>query len=118
MRCLSTSISITSFSVSACTISSISKINSGIFPDNVWANFRYWFDTYAKPKIVELIGDSIKLVWFGLTDDGYFVAYIPESWDEITFDTVMDYASEYYGHLVLVHTESINNIPVWQGGDY
>ena len=35
----------------------------------------------------EIIGQAIKMVFFGLTQDGYFVAYIPESWDEITFGT-------------------------------
>lgn len=44
-------------------------------------------------------------VYFGLTDSGYFVAYIPESWSDIVFNT-----TEYdiflpiepeFGHLVL-----------------
>ena len=37
--------------------------------------------------IVGLIGDMIKFVFFGLTTDGYFVAYIPEPWDSIIFNT-------------------------------
>lgn len=41
-------------------------------------------------------------VWFGLTLDGYFVAYIPESWDDIVFDTGMVYGSEEYGRLILL----------------
>lgn len=28
-----------------------------------------------------------KFVTFGLTDDGYFCAYIPESWKDVEFDT-------------------------------
>lgn len=36
---------------------------------------------------VEIIGKAIKTVFFGLTDDGYFVAYIPDSWNNITFGT-------------------------------
>ena len=48
-----------------------------------------------------LIDKAIKQVFFGLSLDGYFVAYIPESWDEITFDTVVDYNNENYGRLVL-----------------
>ena len=44
-------------------------------------------------------------IFFGLTDSGYFVAYIPETWDEISFattgyDTVVPIQPE-YGHLVL-----------------
>lgn len=45
------------------------------------------------------------MVFFGITDDGYFVAYIPESWKSITFNTTgldinLDLQPE-YGHLVL-----------------
>lgn len=35
----------------------------------------------------EIVGKTIKMVFFGITDDGYFVAHIPESWDEIIFNT-------------------------------
>lgn len=53
----------------------------------------------------DIVGDMAKMVFFGLTDSGYFVAYIPDGWDDITFNT-----TEYditlalqpeYGHLVL-----------------
>lgn len=55
--------------------------------------------------IEEYLANAIKMVFFGLTDSGYFVAYIPDSWDDITFNT-----TEYdinvscmteFGHLVL-----------------
>lgn len=54
--------------------------------------------------IVDIIGEMVKQVFFGITDDGYFVAYIPESWEDIVFGTTglddivpgMD-----YGHLTL-----------------
>ena len=51
----------------------------------------------------ELIEEEIKLVFFGLTPDGYFCAWIPETWDEITFDTVADYSDPLYGRLVLLY---------------
>lgn len=56
-------------------------------------------------KMIEIIKEAIHNVWFGLTDSGYFVAYIPESWDEIIFqtteyDTHIDLQPE-FGHLVL-----------------
>ncbi len=45
------------------------------------------------------------MVFFGITDDGYFVAYIPESWKTITFNTTgLDITipiQPEYGHLVL-----------------
>lgn len=38
------------------------------------------------------------MLFFGLNDDGYFTAYIPEMW-AITFDTDIDYNSDTYGCL-------------------
>ena len=57
--------------------------------------------------IEQIISKAIKTVFFGLTNSGYFVAYIPESWDDITFlttgyDTVVESMPE-YGHLVLAY---------------
>lgn len=50
-------------------------------------------------KIQEYVVDTVhniaKFVWFGLSDDGYFIAIIPESWNEIVFSTSAD------GELVL-----------------
>lgn len=45
--------------------------------------------------------ELVKQVFFGLTLDGYFVAYIPESWEDIYFDTGMIYGTEEYGRLIL-----------------
>lgn len=53
----------------------------------------------------DIVGDMAKMVFFGLTDSGYFVAYIPDGWDDITFNTTgLDVTLELqpeYGHLVL-----------------
>ena len=38
-------------------------------------------------NIIDLVGEMVKFVFFGLTMDGYFVAYIPEPWNEIIFNT-------------------------------
>lgn len=51
--------------------------------------------------VVNAISEAIKMVFFGLTDDGYFVAYIPNSWDCITFGTILDCNSPDYGKLTL-----------------
>lgn len=52
-----------------------------------------------------IISDAIKMVFFGLTDDGYFCAWIPDGWDELWFDTGADYSSWEYGRLEIVfHT--------------
>ena len=60
---------------------------------------------------VEIIGRAIKTVFFGITDDGYFVAYIPDSWSDITFGTSgLDTFPENveFGHLTLTYQEANN----------
>lgn len=56
---------------------------------------------WINENMPSIISDSIKMVFFGLTDDGYFCAYIPDTWKEITFDTGMVYGREDYGRLIL-----------------
>lgn len=52
---------------------------------------KQWLDDFDVGKITELekiIGDYLKVaVFFGLTDSGYFVAYLPSTWNDITFGT-------------------------------
>lgn len=59
--------------------------------------------TWAALNIPALIAEAIKTVFFTL-ENGYFVAYIPDSWDEITFGTsgLDDFpVGVDYGHLTL-----------------
>lgn len=56
---------------------------------------------WANNNLPQIIAGIVKYVVFGLSRDGYFVAYIPESWDFIQFDTIMDGQSDLFGHLVL-----------------
>lgn len=42
-----------------------------------------------------------KQVYFGLTLDGHLVAYIPDGWNDIMFDTGYDYDKDTYGRLIL-----------------
>ena len=65
-----------------------------------------WIDNYDTSFIEEVVQNYIAtMVFFGLTDDGYFVAYIPNGWESITFETteydaIVDLMPE-FGHLVL-----------------
>lgn len=69
------------------------------------------FDDYYAKQIEEWINANfetifirlIKNVFFGLSSDGYFVAYIPESWQDIDFDTGAVYTSDEYGRLILTY---------------
>jgi hypothetical protein len=64
-----------------------------------------WIANYDEDKIIELFERYVKFVFFGLTEDGYFVTYIPESWNDIQFSTsgYDDFTSiePEYGHLIL-----------------
>ena len=75
-------------------------ILAGNFPESMVSSLKKWVEVNG----VELIGEMIKTVFFGITDSGYFVAYIPDSWDEIQFGTtgLDDFpAGVDYGHLTL-----------------
>lgn len=57
---------------------------------------------WINENMEDIIRESMMMVWFGITDDGYFVAYIPDTWDDIIFDTYLsDYDDEKYGRLIL-----------------
>lgn len=61
---------------------------------------------WATDNLKDIIGElMIKSVFFEITDAGNFIAYIPESWEEIIFNTTeYDYNTPLqtqYGHLVL-----------------
>ena len=75
-------------------------IMAGDFPDSMIDALKEWLTRNA----IDIIGELVKMVFFGITDDGYFVAYIPESWSDIIFGTtgLDDFpAGVDYGHLTL-----------------
>lgn len=74
-------------------------VMSGNFPPSIVAAFYDWFSRNA----LDLVGSMVKHVYFGLTDDGYFCAFIPENWSDITFDTVSDFNDPLFGHLMLIY---------------
>lgn len=67
------------------------------------------FDDYYAEQIERWIEENLPWLWetfasmvfFGLTSDGYFCAYVPESWEDIVFDTGAVYGTEQYGRLIL-----------------
>ena len=76
------------------------KIITGNFPPEMADAIEKWIIENSDDIIAKLI----KTVFFGLTDDGYFVAYIPDSWSDITFGTtgLDDFpAGIDFGHLTL-----------------
>lgn len=67
------------------------------------------FDEYYLAQIEQWVNDNletlyhllVKQVYFGINEQGRFVAYIPESWDDIIFDTGFVYGQDTYGRLIL-----------------
>lgn len=76
------------------------QIISGNLPEGMTDGMRIWMEENA----LDLIGNLVKMVFFGLTDDGHFVAYLPKNWDDIIFGTsgLDDFPPGVeYGHLTL-----------------
>lgn len=71
-------------------------IESG-FEDYYIQKIYQWIDEHME----DIISRAVKQVYFGLNDEGYFVAYIPESWSDITFDTGHVFGRTDYGRLIL-----------------
>ncbi len=86
----------------------ISKIVSEV--NDIWdyikgPDFHGDVEEYVKgwleSNISKVLDPFVRQVFFGLTDDGYFCAYVPKSWSEISFDTGAVYGTEAYGRLIL-----------------
>lgn len=81
----------------------IDAMNSGSLPEGVKKGIYDW----CSQNLSDLIGAAITQVFFGILDDGHFVAYVPDSWDDIQFNTtyydivLSDHPEVGYGHLVL-----------------
>ena len=72
----------------------------GELPPGIQKGIEIWM----RENALDLVGELVKMVFFGITSDGYFVAYIPESWEDIIFGTtgLDDFpAGIDYGHLTL-----------------
>ena len=58
---------------------------------------------YIDDNLKNFVADIVKFVSFGLTNDGHFAAYIPETWRFLTFSTITDPESPLYNHLVCTY---------------
>ena len=69
-----------------------------------------WINSFNYEPLLKTVEEMVQKyltvgVYFGLTDDGYFCAYIPRSWQNVKFNTTgLDIETPLqpeYGHLVL-----------------
>lgn len=72
-------------------------LENGGYIDNYVVALRNWINE----NMVDLIQESVKFVQFGINNDGYFYADIPENWDNLQFSTIYDTEHPDYLHLVI-----------------
>lgn len=70
------------------------------------AEVQSWIDNFDTTVIREIVEEYIAtMIFVEINDDGYIVYNIPESWDDITFNTtqldIFLTLQPEYGHLVL-----------------
>lgn len=74
------------------------------------ATVQAWIDGFNYEPLLKTVKEMVNKyitagVYFGLTDSGYFVAYIPDGWENVQFNTTgldINLPNEQeYGHLVL-----------------
>lgn len=75
----------------------LDKVKNGDYVSLYLDSIIKWIDE----NVQELVARIVKYVFFGLSKDGYFMGYIPESWKFMNFDTIVDPSSDLYGHLVM-----------------
>lgn len=64
-----------------------------------------WIDNISADYLEKLIAEKIAtMIFVEISDAGYIVYYIPDTWNDITFNTTgldVDIKDKDYGHLVL-----------------
>lgn len=72
------------------------RLNTGDFEDG---KFLEW----ANKNLPSMVCEMVRFVWFGLTPDGHFCAYVPANWGWLTFNTGTDITEPEYGHLIITY---------------
>lgn len=75
----------------------LEKIKSGQYVDLYLKAMEDWINN----NLSTIVSGAVHMIFFGLDMDGHFCAYIPDNWNFINFDTVVNPESPLDGHLVL-----------------
>lgn len=75
----------------------LAKIANGEYMDIYIEALAKWIDA----NLQEIVAKIVKQVWFQLDDSGRLIAWIPTSWSDIQFDTIMSCGDPNWGRLVL-----------------
>lgn len=72
---------------------------------NELATVQTWINNFTTSYAEEIIANAIAtMIFVEISDAGYFIYYIPENWDDITFNTTgvdINIPNYDYGRLVL-----------------
>lgn len=82
------------------------KFKESGFLDYYEKQIQAWIDA----NMEAIMKRAARQVFFGLTDDGYFCAYVPASWDDIVFDTGAVFGRSDYGRLILRYDVDGNGV--------
>jgi hypothetical protein len=75
----------------------LQNVANGDYVELYLSSLISWIDN----NVQQLVSKIVKYVAFEIDDTGHFIAYIPDTWKFLTFDTIVDTANPNYGHLVL-----------------
>lgn len=81
----------------------VEKLINGEYIETYVQALATWIDN----NLQVMVSKIVKYVWFEVNEDGYFVAYIPDTWDFIDFDTEINPDDEDYGKLALLWETAI-----------
>lgn len=77
------------------------QIMAGNLPEGMTEGMTIWMQNNA----LDLVGNMVKHVYFGLNDSGYVIVTIPENWKDLIFNTTgldINIALQpEYGHLTI-----------------
>lgn len=76
----------------------IQKLINGNYIETYVQALATWIDN----NLQVMVSKIVKYVWFEVDENGYFIAWIPNTWDFIDFDTDMNPDSDDYGKLALL----------------
>jgi hypothetical protein len=88
----------------------VDDLINGEYIDNYVKALATWIDN----NLQQLVAKVVKYVWFEINESGYFVAYIPDTWDFVDFGTELDPDNEDYGKLVLEWEPEVPDDPAFQ----
>lgn len=76
----------------------VQKLINGDYIESYVTALAKWIDN----NLQVMVSRVVTYVWFAIDENGYFVAYIPDQWDFVNFDTELNPDDEDYGKLRLL----------------